>query len=201
MANLMSPFVGKGVRLSKVEWDGPRQMLRHTVATMVTALPEEHELQNVAFMYAAFESLPSLPGWSRVSIEGYVHTSSETTPSPRHQNKWIREITVSDFQSQGVKVRLVSGDKDATHFLDKQSDTHVQLNYAKVNVTSGSVFADVNDLTSIVQSDESFVGESLCWREFCWREFCWREFCWRKFCWSSGLKIVTGKLFRNTSLT
>ena len=103
---------------------------------------------------------------------------------------------MSDFQSQGVKVRLVSSDKDATNVLDKQSDMHVQLNYAKVNVTSGSVFADVDDLTSIVQSDESFVGENLCWRELCWREFCWREFCW-----SSGLKIVTGKLFRNTSLT
>jgi hypothetical protein len=157
VANLMSPLVGKGVRLSKVEWDGPRQMLRHTVATMVTALPEEHELQHVAFMYAAFESLPSLPGWSRVSIEGYVHTSSETTPSPRHPNKWIREITVSDFQNRGVKVRLVSSDKDATHFLDKQSDMHVQLNYAKVNLTSGFAFADLDDLTSIVQSGKDSV--------------------------------------------
>ena len=35
-----------------------------------------------------------------------------------------------------------------THFLDKQSDMHVQLNDAKVNVTSGFVFVDVDDLTS-----------------------------------------------------
>ena len=122
VANLMSPFVRKGVRLSKVEWDGPRQMLRHTVATMVTALSEEHELQNVAFMYAAFETLPSLAGWSRVSIEGYVHTSSETTPSPRHQNKWVREITVSDYNSQGVKVRLVS----RCHTFSGQAERHAR---------------------------------------------------------------------------
>ena len=157
VANLMSPFVGKGVRLSKVEWDGPRQMLRHAVETVVIAFPAEHELQHVAFMYAALETLPSLTGWSRVSIEGYVHTSSETTPSPRHRNKRIREITVSDFQCQGVKVRLISSDKDATHFLDKQSDMHVQLNYAKVNLTSVSVFADLDDLTSIVQSGKDSV--------------------------------------------
>ena len=61
------------------------------------------------------------------------------------------------LQNQGVKVRLVSSDKDATHFLDKQSDMHVQLNYAKVNLTSGFVFADLGDLTSIVQSGKDSV--------------------------------------------
>ena len=116
VAQLMSPLVGKGIRLSKAEWDGPRGMLRHTAATMVTALPEEHELHNVAFMYAPFDSISSLPAWSRISIEGFVNDSSETTPSPRHPNNWIQEITLSDFQNRGVKVRLVSSDKDATIF-------------------------------------------------------------------------------------
>ena len=48
------------------------------------------------------------------------------------QIHWQKQL-----HNQGVNVRLVSSDKDATHFLDKQSDMHVQLNYAKVNVTSG----------------------------------------------------------------
>ena len=57
-------------------------------------------------------------------------------------------IAVALLQNRGVKVRLVSSDKDATNVLDKQSDMHVQLNDAKANVTSGFVFADVDDLTS-----------------------------------------------------
>ena len=57
-------------------------------------------------------------------------------------------IVLALLQNQGVKVRLVSSDKDATNFLDKQSDMHVQLNAEKVNVTSGFVFVDVDDLTS-----------------------------------------------------
>ena len=40
-------------------------------------------------------------------------------------------IAVVLFQNQGVKVRLVSSDKDATNLLDKQSGMHVQLNDLK----------------------------------------------------------------------
>ena len=56
-----------------------------------------------------------------------------------------------------MKVRLVSSDQNATNFLDKQSDMHVQVNYAKVNFISGSVYADLDDLSSIVQSGKDSV--------------------------------------------
>ena len=64
---------------------------------------------------------------------------------------------MSDPLSRGVKVKLVSRDKDATSFLDKKADMHVQVNYAKVNVRSGTVFADLDDLTSIVQTGKDSV--------------------------------------------
>ena len=170
VATLMSPLVGKGIRLYNAEWDGRRGMLKHTSSTTVTALTEEHELHDVAFMYAPFDSIASMTAWSRVSIEGFVNSLTETTASPKDANKWIREISVSDPQQRGVKVRLVSSDKDATNFLDKQSDMHVQVNYTKVNLISGSVYADLDDLTSIVQSgkDSVFRPEPSIVKEIDW---------------------------------
>ena len=112
----------------------------------------------MAFMYAPFDSIASMTAWSRVSIEGFVNSLTETTASPKDANKWIREISLSDPQQRGVKVRLVSSDKDATTFLDKQSDMHVQVNYAKVNATSCTVYADLDDMTNIVQSGKDSVA-------------------------------------------
>ena len=143
VATLMSPLVGKGIRLYNAEWDGRRGMLKHTSATKVTTLPEDHELHDVdvAFMHAPFDSMASMIAWSRVSLEGFVDSMTETTASPKDANTWIRDISLSDPQQRGVKVRLVSSDQNATQFFYKQSDMHVQVNYATVNLISGSVNA------------------------------------------------------------
>ena len=90
VATLMSPLVGKGIRLYNAEWDGRRGMLKHTPATKFTTLPEYHEVHDVAFMYAPFDSMASMIAWSRVSIEGFINSMTELTASPKDANKWIR---------------------------------------------------------------------------------------------------------------
>ena len=90
VAALMSPLVGKGIRLSNAKWDGRRGMLKHTPATSVTPLAEEHDLHDVDFINVPFDAIASMTAWPRVSIEGFVNTLSETTASPKDANKWIR---------------------------------------------------------------------------------------------------------------
>ena len=157
VATMMCPLVGKAIRLYNAEWDGRRGMLKHTAATQVAVLPEEHELHDVAFMYTPFDSIAAMTEWSRVSLEGFVNSLTEPVTSPKDANIWIREISMSDPQQRRVKARLVSRDKDAASVLDKKADMHVQVNYAKVNVRSGTVYADLDDLTSIVQTGKDSV--------------------------------------------
>ena len=143
--------------MSHADWDGRRGMLKHTPSTLVKPLEEEHDLHDADFIYVPFDAIPSMTPWSRVSIEGFLNTVEETTASPKDANEWIRQISMSDPHQRGVKVILISRDKDATKFLDEQSDMHVQVNYAKVNLMSGSVYADLDDLSSIVQSGKDSV--------------------------------------------
>ena len=56
---------------------------------------------------------------------------------------------MSDPHQRSMKVILISKNKDVTKFLDEQSDMHVQVNCAKVNATSCTVFADLHDMTNI----------------------------------------------------
>ena len=158
VAALMSPLVGKVIRMSHADWDGRRGMLKHTPSTLVKPLEEEHDLHNADFIYVPFDAIPSMTPWSRVSIEGLLNIVEETTASPKDANKWIRQISMSDPHQRGVKVILISRDKDATKFLDEQSDMHVQVNYAKVNATSCTVYADLDDMTNIVQSGKDSVA-------------------------------------------
>ena len=96
--------------------------------------------------------------WSRISVEGFVNTVEETTVSSKDASKWIRQISISDPHQRGVKVILISKDKDATDFLDEQNDVHVQVNYAKVNATSCTVYADFDDMTDIEISGKDSVA-------------------------------------------
>ena len=158
VAALMSPLVGKVIQLSHADWDARRGMLKHMPSTLVKPLEEEHDLHDADFIYVPFDAIPSMTPWSRVSIEGFLNTVEEPTASPKDANKWIRQISMSDPHQRGVKVILISRDKDATKFLDEQSDMHVQVNYAKVNATSCTVYADLDDMTNIVQSGKDSVA-------------------------------------------
>ena len=158
VAALMGPLVGKVIQLSHTDWDNCRGILKHMPSSLVKPLEEDHELHDADFIYAPFDTIPSMIPWSRVSVEGFINTVEETTVSSKDASKWIRQISMSDPHQRGVKVILISKDKDATDFLDEQNDVHVQVNYAKVNATSCTVYADFDDMTDIEISGKDSVA-------------------------------------------
>ena len=132
----------------KLKWSATNRNLQYTKSTLLQAAPEDsRDLGDASFPLTSITAVPALQLWSRVSIEGFVISVGDVEAGDgRSQGRWMREITVANAQSHGLRVRIMINDVDDTEFLE--GGQHVQICFTKI--ISNYLCCDVDDLSEII---------------------------------------------------
>ena len=100
----------------------------------------------MGFTLSHFHTIGAAKLWSRVSVEGCIHSIEKPQPSERKQGQTYCDCFLQNQAGQAVKLRMVACFAPLPLLLERQV---VIVQNGKVNSTSETLYADVDDLCEV----------------------------------------------------
>ena len=151
---------GKVITLENVMWDGKYCVLKHGPATLVQETDEYEELfTGVNFQFSVFHVIGTVKPWTRISLQGCVHSLDIPQASERRSGQSFCELLLQNEAGQAVKVKMVACHVPLPVLQERQK---ISVLNCKVNSATETLYADMDDLCEVQikgMSGSSYPGE------------------------------------------
>ena len=147
VAETLAGLQGKVIKLHGVVWDSKCSTLKHGPATFLQMTSENDEqFAHVGFKLSHFHMIGAAKLWSRLSVQGCIHSLEMPQPSERKLGQTYCDCFLQNQAGQAVKVRMVTCNAPLRLLQERQV---IIVQNGKVNSTSETLHADMDDLCEV----------------------------------------------------
>ena len=147
IATELSALKGSIITLDNVVWDAKYSVLKHVPGTLMQRSNQwDGQFSDVDFKLTLFHMIGTLKAWSRLSVQGCLHSLEVAQASERTMGQSYFDCFLQNRTGQGVRVRIVAYD-DLLPQLEEGQE--IILRNAKINTGSEALHADLGDLSEL----------------------------------------------------
>ena len=147
VAETLSGLQGKVITLHSVVWDSKYSTLKHGPATYLQMTRQcEEQFADVGFKLSFFHMIGAAKPWSRLSVQGCIHSLEMPQASERKLGQTYCDCFLQNQAGQPVKGRMVACNTPMPLLQERQE---IIVQNGKVHSTSETLYADMDDLCDV----------------------------------------------------